>query len=160
MGFQVTKTLEERFNEKWTPEPFSGCWLWSGAISSHGYGRIFWKGYVYRASRISWFLKYGEMPPDHLDACHHCDTPLCVNPKHIFLGTASDNQIDAITKGRKKFKRGYGQDWAKTREWIARNPRKLCKRGHPLSGDNLYIDPRGYGNCVMCRRKPRKTVSP
>ncbi len=156
MGFQVTRTLQERFDEKWLLDTRSGCWLWTGATSSHGYGRIFWNGTVYRASRISWFLRHGVLPPEELHACHHCDTPACVNPDHIFLGTRSDNHQDSIAKGRHIYKRGYGKDWSKERPRISKRARKFCKRGHPFSGENLYVDPDGYAGCKECLWRSRK----
>ena len=52
------------------------------------------------AHRMAYRLYVGE--PGDLFVCHHCDTPLCVNPDHLFLGTATDNIRDAMRKGRRK----------------------------------------------------------
>lgn len=94
------KTLAERFEEKYEPEPNTGCWLWTAALDSKGYGVIGTGPHkVDRAHRVSYRLFKGD--PTGLDVCHRCDTPACVNPDHLFLGTAKDNIQDMIRKGRK-----------------------------------------------------------
>ncbi len=91
--------IQDRFALKWTPEPFSGCWLWTGEADGVGYGRIFSKKKGDKAHRVSWELHRGEIPPG-VKVCHRCDTPGCVNPDHLFLGTQGDNVRDALRKGR------------------------------------------------------------
>lgn len=99
----------DRFDAKWTPEPFSGCWLWTAGIVGKGYGH-FDSG---RAHRFSWERRYGAIP-NGLMVCHKCDTPSCVNPEHLFLGTALDNVRDCIQKGREA--KGEKQGAAKLTE--------------------------------------------
>jgi hypothetical protein len=60
------------------------------------------------AHRVSWELHRGLIP-DGLYVLHQCDTPLCVNPNHLFLGTQSDNIKDAFVKGRKTSPRNSGE---------------------------------------------------
>lgn len=75
----------------------SECWLWT-AGKSNGYG-------VYRhslkAHRVSYELSFGPIPVG-MFVCHKCDTPLCVRPDHLFLGTAGDNNADRAAKGRSR----------------------------------------------------------
>jgi hypothetical protein len=101
-------TLLERFNAKWTPEPFSGCWLWTGEMQAKGYARIAFNGKPALAHRVSWFLHNGQIP-DGLDVCHRCDVRSCVNPAHLFIGTRRDNMQDALRKGRMKFPLTHGE---------------------------------------------------
>ena len=77
------------------------CWLWIGGREKHGYGRFsMGKRNKWRfAHRVSWALANGTIPKS-LCVLHHCDTPLCVNPAHLFLGTRKDNMADCIRKGR------------------------------------------------------------
>lgn len=82
-------------------EKTDGCWLWRGGLVRGGYGRFGPKDKTaYRAHRYSWMLAHGEMPESSLDVCHKCDTPACVRPDHLFLGTRRDNMQDARAKGR------------------------------------------------------------
>lgn len=96
---RVGPPLRQRFEANYTPEPFSGCWLWTGAYFSTGYGALSINNQNARAHRVSWELNRGPIPQGLL-VCHKCDTPACVNPDHLFLGTNLDNQRDMIAKGR------------------------------------------------------------
>ena len=86
-------------------ESFFSCWEWRRG-KSYGYGVLTYTQYACRAHRMAVRIVYGKIP-DGLYICHKCDNPPCVNPNHLFLGTAKDNAEDRITKGRhpKKYKR-------------------------------------------------------
>lgn len=82
-------------------EPNTGCRLWMGDLRrADGYGFLRVEGKTYLAHRLSYEVTYGPIPPG-LFVCHRCDTPQCINPDHLFLGTAADNNADMKRKGRK-----------------------------------------------------------
>jgi hypothetical protein len=90
---------EVRFWEK--VEKGDGCWLWTAATNQQGYGRfsVDRVGTLWLAHHFAWVLAYGDIP-DGLWVLHHCDTPACVRPDHLWLGTVTDNVRDMIAKGR------------------------------------------------------------
>jgi hypothetical protein len=99
------KTLEKRFWSK--VKKTSGCWIWTGATNSCGYGDIWATTRLERAHRVSWFFAHGPIPEGKL-VLHKCDNPPCVNPDHLFLGTHRDNTQDMFKKNRANKVRGEG----------------------------------------------------
>ena|SRR3990167_1865586 len=82
---------------------FGPCWLWTGARYGNGYGEISVSPGKNQAShRVSWTLHNGVVP-DGVFVLHKCDTRLCVNPDHLFLGTPLENVRDMMCKGRQVF---------------------------------------------------------
>ena len=75
------------------------CWLWIGAKGSNGYGYIQAGGRLRGAHRVSYELHKGPVA-NGLQVRHDCDTPLCVNPDHMRLGTVHDNARDKVQRGR------------------------------------------------------------
>jgi hypothetical protein len=69
--------------------------MWIGGRQSMGYGVHFGR----LAHRVAWESAHGPIPKG-LMVCHTCDTPACVNPSHLLLGTQTANVTDAQRKGR------------------------------------------------------------
>jgi len=112
----------------------SSCWEWTSSIDSKGYGRLTVNYKSIRAHRLSMLLHGYEIK--NKCVLHHCDNRRCVNPEHLYLGTAQDNADDRVNRGRWK-----------------RELKKVCINGHPLSGNNVYIRPsNGDRSCRICSR--------
>lgn len=136
-GHSNVVPIEKRFWEKVKKASNDECWLWLGGKTYGGYGVIGSGGRhgLIRAHRLSWEIANSKIP-EGLWVLHKCDNPPCVNPKHLFLGTQSDNMNDCIAKGRQP------------------NYRKShCVNGHEYTEENTYTRPRdGARMCRICTR--------
>lgn len=154
-------SLRDRFELSYMPEPNSGCWLWIGTI---GYPlgvprpRIKHKTKILAGHRVSIELFKGPIPHG-MYACHTCHNTYCVNPDHLYIGTAKQNSQDMVMAGR------HAVNNPSAREAIVRNIEKAnekrramttCKRGHPLAGTNVRIDRRGARVCRECTQISQK----
>ena len=148
----MAKTLLERFNEKYIPEPNSGCWLWTAAVhKTNGYGEIHWgdgHGKKMLLAHVASYLLHVGPTPDGLELDHKCRVRSCVNPEHLEPVTRLVN----IT-------RGIGPALTKVRcEAITH-----CLRGHEYTPENTYtrVKANGYRlrECRTCwgiRKNSRK----
>jgi len=100
---------EERFFRR--VEKSDGCWMWTGTKAPNGYGRFQsgGKGSPHLgAHRFSYEMHKGKIP-EGMVVMHSCDTPACVNPDHLSVGTHKENTADMIQKGRKAPFVNYGE---------------------------------------------------
>ena len=134
-------------------DPETGCWLWAGYLKD-GYGSIH-NGRKREGAHRRIYKDFVGPIPNGMEIDHLCFVPRCVNPAHLEAVTREENQWRAIEHRRRS---------GNPRPPLAdRNARKThCKRGHPLSGDNLRLIPSGR-QCKACklmldRRRNRKKV--
>lgn len=107
------------------------------------------------AHRVAYATVHGD--PEGLDVCHRCDTPLCCNPNHHFLGTQADNMADMTRKGRSsRTGNGRGNDSpnSKVTTEMVVEIRRLYESGQA----SQYEIARQFGikqptvNCIVKRR--------
>lgn len=84
---------------RWIKVSANGCFLWTGGRMRGGYGGLWLDRRKWTAHRLAYTIWRRPIPAG-LFVCHHCDTPSCINPAHLFLGTQADNLQDAKRKGR------------------------------------------------------------
>lgn len=118
-----------RFTEKYVIDK-SGCWLWTGAKTGNGYGTIWIDGEYVAAHRASYLIHNRSIDADR-QVCHRCDTPLCVNPAHLYLGTHQDNMNDR--NGRRRQAHGVRNGGAKLNELQVLHIRASKLKGTILS---------------------------
>ncbi len=119
----------------------TSCWLWTGNMKSGkngGYAHIWDNRTVLLAHKVIWEHVFGPVP-EGKELHHRCETRRCVNPFHLECLMVLEHQT--------------------------RHPKALCSvnrlkthcnKGHPLSGDNLHIEPGGGRRCITCRREKER----
>lgn len=124
-------------------EKGDGCWMWRGAKhrSGHGHFNAGSGGYML-AHRFAYEQLVGPIP-EGMVLCHRCDTPACVRPDHLFVGTQADNVADMMTKAR-----GRGQFQSTD----------VCHRGHPRTPENTRVRPSGKRSCRPCENMMSATA--
>jgi hypothetical protein len=131
----VDRTLYNRLVDKIRFDLETGCWVWHGYVHRMGYGSTSIRSKAISAHRAMWLAVHGDFKG--LDVCHRCDNKRCVSPLHLYLASHQQNLRDA---SKSKLLQG---------QW-----KTHCKRDHPLSGDNLYLQPgTGFRGCKTCTRE-------
>jgi hypothetical protein len=110
----------------------SGCWEWSGSKTKGGYGQFIINTKKYYTHRFIYEYYHGQICPD-LQIDHLCRVRACCNPTHLEQVTQKENML-----------RG------------SRPNQTHCKRGHELSGNNLYTDKKKHRTCITCRQINRR----
>ena len=118
------------------------CWRWTACTNGNGYGVLRGHAGMVSAHRFAYELIVGPIP-EGLSIDHLCRNRGCVNPDHLEPVTHRVNVLRGVAAS-------------------AVNARKTeCTRGHPLSGANLYVNPRGERQCRACdnaRRRARRAA--
>ena len=76
----------------------NACWLWAGYITDKGYGQLSYRGRYWRTQRLAYAFTYGAFD-SRLMVLHLCGNRSCINPSHLYLGTAKDNAQDSLNDG-------------------------------------------------------------
>lgn len=131
----TTRSTMQRFAEKvLLPEPRTGCWMWTGAKTTAGYGTFSPRGKSVYAHRYSYEQFVGPIPRG-LELDHLCRNPACVNPDHLEAVTQRTNVL-------------------RSRSFSAQNAVKThCSKGHEFSPDNTWTSKRNQRNCITCHRR-------
>lgn len=125
-------TLEEVFAASFEQRGPNECWPWTGTLTQAGYGTISVGRFRATAQRAAVILQ-GQAIPEGYEVDHLCFNPPCVNPSHLEVVTSAEN----------KRRRRMG-------------PKSHCRRGHPLTDDNIETERDGkVRRCAICRKKQK-----
>jgi hypothetical protein len=122
-----------RFWSKVMDRP-DGCWEWTGAQNSRGYGSVGIDGVVRSTHRVAYEMLAGPIP-DELTIDHLCHRKTCCNPAHLEVVSISENVRRAWADGL----------------CVAKAQRSQCKRGHEFNAENTYVSPQGERFCRACK---------
>jgi hypothetical protein len=117
------------FADRIEPDLNSGCHLWSGSAAKAGYGTLTWLGGSRLTHRCAYECENGVGSADGHEVRHKCDTPTCVNPAHLLIGTRADNMQDMLDRGRGNPPRGERHAKARLSEAEVLEARRMAADG-------------------------------
>lgn len=125
---------ERLIKSRASPEPNSGCWLWTGYCTPNGYGRVCFKG-EYSSTHVLSYKTFNGYIPKDADIHHKCEVRSCVNPDHLVA-------MDHRSHHRYHF--------------LGKAVKSHCKHGHELTPDNVIVHYRSRNDtyeriCRTCR---------
>ena len=125
---RTAQELREDCINRSIPEPTSGCWLWLGQVNYKGYPiispRAHGKRRHLRVQRLLYETENGPIPGGLL-VLHRCNVKICINIKHLYLGSPADNSTDWVLAMR----RGYARAKPITQHTKRAERQRLSKRG-------------------------------
>lgn len=126
--------MSERFWSK--VNKTESCWLWEAYVTQAGYGQTHFEGKLQYAHRVAYSLTKGNIPKD-MTIDHLCKTRACVNPAHLEVVTRGENTLRGNSPA------------------AINRLKTMCKRGHPLTPDNIYVwrKMRGCRQCKNIRQR-------
>lgn len=134
---KTRKTADQRFWER--VEMTDGCWLWTGLLSTYGYGRFTVGRKEFIAHRWLYLTLVGPIQ-DSLELDHLCRVRRCVNPSHMEPVTPRVNVLRSTS-------------------FSAINAAKTqCKNGHLFNEENTYLIPTGGRYCRVCDRERKRAA--
>lgn len=116
----------------------NSCLEYQGAYWKRGYPQICYKKKQYKGHRLVLFLIDEVFENDKM-CLHKCDNPKCLNPNHLYWGTAKDNAIDMYSRGRRK---KYTH----------------CPHGHEYTTLNTRMTKAGSKTCIICQNIRNKKI--
>lgn len=128
------RNVRDRFEEKYVPEPNTGCWLWIDSLNGSGYGGIRC-GSVYMMAHRSAFEVFRGAIPTGYDVDHRCRLRCCVNPDHL----------DAVP---------HAVNIARGDSGINNARKTHCPQGHAYAEHARIYNGRRY--CRECQRERAK----
>jgi hypothetical protein len=146
-GEVMSEPTDERAARFWPKVDKRGpdeCWPWLGGHISTNPDRAYGQFTTHNKGRpahvVAWELVNEQPFPQGMRGCHTCDHPWCVNPAHVFPGTARDNALDMLRKGR-----------------LAAAVATHCKRGHEYTSETVTRTPRR--KCRICVNERQRAYS-
>jgi hypothetical protein len=115
------------------------CWEWLASFNTDGYGAAWYENKQQQAHRAVYKILVGPIP-EGMQLDHLCNNRSCVNPNHLEVVDAWENNF-------------------RSQSFTAKNIKKThCIHGHEFTDENTYIHPqRGHRHCRACQNK-RKGV--